>query len=188
MRLYSRLLGYRDDPRSRDGQEVLWQFAESILPRKNPGLFNQALIELGGTVCTPRTPACDDCPVVMQCAAFRDGLQAEIPQAARRPELTDLIDVCAVIQHKGNYLLAKRRPEERWAGLWDFPRLTVSESTGTRTSKTPPAESLTVWSGELADHLRAEFGLVVELSGPVTRLRHSITRYRVQLIGFAGDV
>lgn len=84
LRLYSRLLGYDGDPRSKKGQSILWGFAESILPRTKPGRLNQALMELGGSVCLPREPHCESCPVQQHCRAFRDGTQATIPRTNRR--------------------------------------------------------------------------------------------------------
>ena len=88
LRLYCRLLGYDGDPRSTAGQRLLWEFAERILPRSHAGRFNQALMELGGTLCTPSEPDCETCPVRSCCTAFAQGRQAEIPVRARRPEVT----------------------------------------------------------------------------------------------------
>src|SRR5690606_10067608 len=63
LRLYCRLMGYEGDPRSTAGQRQLWSFAEKILPRKSPGEFNQALMDLGATLCMPVNPNCEACPV-----------------------------------------------------------------------------------------------------------------------------
>ncbi len=63
LRVFSRLLGYRGDPTQSRGQQLLWDFSASVLPAKEIGLFNQALMELGSEVCTPRSPLCDRCPV-----------------------------------------------------------------------------------------------------------------------------
>ncbi|RPI90021.1 MAG: A/G-specific adenine glycosylase, partial [Planctomycetaceae bacterium] len=82
LRLYCRLLGYEDDPRSATGQRLLWSFAEQVLPPKNPGEINQALMELGATVCTPVAPGCEECPLAELCVARARGLQVKIPRPA----------------------------------------------------------------------------------------------------------
>src|SRR5690606_38777472 len=79
-RLYCRLLGYRGDPKSTAGQRLLWSFAESLVPRRQAGRFNQALMELGSTLCTPVAPNCEVCPVNRCCRAFAEKAQGEIPQ------------------------------------------------------------------------------------------------------------
>ena len=64
VRLLSRLLAYDQNPMRAAGQRLLWTFAEQLLPRQNVGTLNQALMELGSEICTPRTPKCDECPLV----------------------------------------------------------------------------------------------------------------------------
>jgi A/G-specific adenine glycosylase len=85
LRLYCRLTGYAGDPRSAAGQRLLWEFAERVLPRRSPGRFNHALMELGATHCTPAEPDCPRCPVRSCCRAFAEGSQASIPRPASRP-------------------------------------------------------------------------------------------------------
>ncbi|MCX7417971.1 MAG: A/G-specific adenine glycosylase [Planctomycetia bacterium] len=126
LRLYSRLLGYRDDPRSTVGQRLLWSFAEKLVPSKGAGEFNQALTDLGAIVCTPTEPRCGDCPVASCCRALAEQAQAEIPQAAKRPEITELSEASIAIESKGRFLLIRRPEGARWAGLWDFPRFELS--------------------------------------------------------------
>ena len=81
-RLLSRLLAYAGDPSSREGQQRLWAFAETLLPRRRAGDFNQALMELGSILCTPRHPACLSVPsppfVPLRSAACR---RRSAPQA-----------------------------------------------------------------------------------------------------------
>ena len=128
LRLYSRLLGYRDDPRSTAGQRLLWSFAEKLVPTKAAGEFNQALTDLGATVCTPTDPRCDDCPVAACCRALADRSQADIPRPARRPEITAVQEASIAIESNGNFLLIRRPEGTRWAGLWDFPRFDIGVS------------------------------------------------------------
>ena len=141
LRLYSRLLGYRDDPRSTVGQRWLWSFAEKLVPTKGAGEFNQALTDLGATVCTPIEPRCDDCPVASCCRALAEQAQAEIPQAARRPEITELHEASIAIESNGCFLLIRRPTGARWAGLWDFPRFELPPLRSHRAPRDEPVAS-----------------------------------------------
>jgi A/G-specific adenine glycosylase len=166
LRLHARLLGYGGDPRSGDGQKLLWTFAERVLPRRSPGQFNQALMELGARVCTPVAPRCDACPVRRCCRAATEGLQDRIPRPAVRPKITEVNEAYVAVQHRGRYLLRQRGPEERWAGLWDFPRYEVAS---------PGVE-------RLAAMARESLGIDVQIVRQLAELRHGVTRYRIRLV------
>ena len=122
IRLLSRLIAYRDDPLKAAGQRVLWGVAADVLPRKNVARFNQALMELGSLVCTPTQPNCDVCPLAGVCAAYAADLQGSIPRPKAKKKYTELREAAIVIRRNGRVLMRECGPEERWAGLWDFPR------------------------------------------------------------------
>ncbi len=83
LRLLARLLAFREDPLGGSGQRLLWHFAEDLLPQRDSGAFNQALMELGSMVCTPRQPRCEACPVAELCPTRLQGLQEVIPRPRR---------------------------------------------------------------------------------------------------------
>ncbi len=169
LRLYCRLLGFRDDPRSTGGQRTLWALAEKLVPLKQPGEFNQALMDLGAIVCTPKEPQCHECPVATCCRAFGLGAQAVIPQPTRRPEVTEVSEAFVALESAGHFLLIRRPEGVRWAGLWDFPRFELDDVS----SKRQPAK---------LERLVAEtFGLQVEVCEQLAQLKHSVTRYRITL-------
>jgi A/G-specific adenine glycosylase len=167
LRLYSRLLGLENDPRSAAGQKLLWDFAGLWPAGKNPGEVNQALMELGATLCTPQSPSCEECPLAAVCQARRLGRQAEIPPPARRPEITDLAEVAVVVQQGEQYLLMQRLPGERWAGLWDFLRFDEREAA----------------DEGLPAYLRRRFGVETAGHAQFLQLTHGVTRYRIALRG-----
>ena len=78
-RVLCRIYGVAQNPKAPAVQRMLWQYAESLLPTKSVGDFNQALMELGALVCTPTAPDCEKCPLRANCAAKRSGLQERIP-------------------------------------------------------------------------------------------------------------
>lgn len=169
LRLYARLLGYAGDPRSSEGQRLLWSFAERILPRKAPGQLNQALMELGSTVCTPRDPACDRCPVREFCRAFQDGTQSVIPRPKSRVAVTQVTEVSIAVFDDSRVLLRKRTENERWAGLWDFVRFEID------------AVSPTIDLDHLTQSVLERTGLSIEIDSHLTEMKHAVTRYQITL-------
>ncbi|MEW4527817.1 A/G-specific adenine glycosylase [Maioricimonas sp. JC845] len=181
LRLYSRLLGYDGDPRSSEGQKLLWRFAEAVLPKANPGRFNQALMELGSTVCTPAAPDCPSCPLRTVCRAFAENRQEEIPRPKPRPKITPVVEASIAVRRGDTYLLRQRRAEERWAGLWDFPRFELGEDQPGHLDRSDEA-LVPVLHQNLQGPLKELTGIAAEVTAVVTELRHSVTRYRIRLI------
>ena len=106
IRVYSRLLGYRSDPRSTAGQRELWQFAEAILPKSRVGAFNQAMMELGSEVCVPKRPDCASCPLMASCRAREHGWQDQIPiPPQRKTKYEDVTEVAVVVRRRGRVLI-----------------------------------------------------------------------------------
>lgn len=168
LRLYCRLLGYRGDPRSSAGQKTLWSFAERLLPRTGAGRTNQALMELGATVCTAESPACDRCPARALCVAAARGLQDEIPLRAKRPDTTAVTEFAVAVRRDERFLLLKRPLGERWAGLWDFVRFASADES-------------------LSHHLRKNLGVDAAIGAHLATIRHSVTRYRITLVCYLAD-
>jgi A/G-specific adenine glycosylase len=170
VRVFSRLAAFRGDPHDRAGQEFLWAFAAELVPTVEPGLFNQALMELGALVCTPREPKCDACPVAGLCPTNRLGLQREIPRAKAKPKFEVVREAALVVFHRdGRRLLVVQRGEGgRWAGMWDFPRFTLDGDEGTTVA-------------DLARHLQAAVGLDVVVGEPCHTLKYGVTRFRITL-------
>ncbi|MCO6459663.1 MAG: A/G-specific adenine glycosylase [Pirellulaceae bacterium] len=170
IRLFSRLLGSSLNPASAAGQRLLWALAEHILPRRSVGQFNQALMELGSEVCTPRQPACTRCPLMTLCAACRLGRQEELPVSARPLRYEARHEAAVIARRRGRVLLRQCGPGEWWTGLWDFPRFQLPELAGPELA------------GELSARMLELTGLRI-LPGPaVATLRHQVTRYRITLV------
>ena len=100
----------------------LRELAASLVDPERPGDFNQALMELGATICTPRAPACNDCPVEMHCLARARGTIALRPAPRKRAAIPsfDLVTVVA-IDTRGRVLLRRRAATGLLAGMWEFP-------------------------------------------------------------------
>jgi len=119
-RVLSRLTNERGDIGSRRIRNRLWEFAGRLLDRKRPGDFNQAIMELGATVCLPREPQCPVCPVAGRCEALERGTQNEVPRKARRAAILRIQKTLLIIQ-KGGKLLLWKRTSSPMAGFWELP-------------------------------------------------------------------
>ncbi len=170
IRLLSRLSAYREDPRRGAGQKHLWKLAENLLPRKQSGLFNQALMELGSAVCVPRNPDCRRCPARDVCQANQMGLVEEIPALAKKTNYEEVQEVAVVMLRGGKVLLRQCGTGERWEGLWDFPRFEMPPSTNGNL-----AESV---SGRVLEST----GLTVGTGAVWHKIKYGVTRFRIQLV------
>ncbi len=121
MRVLTRLLALPDDIATAATRTMLWTLAEHLVPGAGAGTYNQAIMELGATVCLPRNPLCSRCPVQGLCQARRQNLQSKLPvkTAARQPHRSQCMAV--VIEAAGKLLLLKRPPGGLWSSLWEFP-------------------------------------------------------------------
>ncbi len=127
-RVLARLFGIALDVKSREGQAVLWETARRLVPTKRPGRFNQALMELGATVCTPRSPSCAVCPLEGACVARREGRTAELPVVARARPTRQMRLVAAVLRTEAGVVLAKRPPGSLFGGLWEPPMIEAAST------------------------------------------------------------
>ncbi|MCX5684905.1 MAG: A/G-specific adenine glycosylase, partial [Planctomycetota bacterium] len=102
-------------------QAKLWKAAETLLAPSAPGDWNQAVMELGATVCLPRGPRCIRCPVRRHCRAAAKGLQNRIPAKRKRKPIPHIEVGAGIIWRRGRILLCKRKADAMLGGLWEFP-------------------------------------------------------------------
>ncbi len=95
--------------------------AEYLLVRENARDFNQALMELGALICTPKTPQCPRCPLGAHCKALAAGTVVERPVPGKKKKLIDITMACGIIRHKGKVYIQQRLPQDVWGSLWEFP-------------------------------------------------------------------
>jgi A/G-specific adenine glycosylase len=126
-RVLARWFGVRGDPRSSAVQARLWELATGLVHGRAPGDWNQALMELGATLCTPRRPDCVRCPVGSECAARRDSAVEAIPGRTRRPATQRVRRAALVVERRSRVLLLRRDSGELLRGLWEFPAIDARE-------------------------------------------------------------
>jgi A/G-specific adenine glycosylase len=154
-RVLSRLLLVRNG-RSAAGRRRLWSAAAALVAGESatPGDLNQALMELGATVCLPRRPACVRCPVARRCAARAAGLETTVPPPPRRRRPVEVRSAVALVSRGGRFLLIRRRDGSLMQGLWELPA---------------------AGPGGSADGLR------LHLEKPLTTVRHAVTYRRLRI-------
>lgn len=202
MRVLTRLFALAGDPRTGTTQGRLWELAGQLVDRAarlppapplpfgsqrlgNCSMLNQALMELGATVCTPQKPQCEQCPLRRFCAARKLGRAAQFPELAPRKPATVLRMAAFVVEHQGRRLLRQRPEGVLNAHLWELPN-----------AEWKPGEPLEKAFGEalLCDKgfSSQEFVSTATPGGKdhslvLTKLgaiRHSITRYRICVEAF----
>jgi len=147
--------------------ETFGQVASELIPSRRPGIFNQAMMELGAMVCRPSNPLCSTCPLMKNCRAFQTQQMGRYPQRVRtKPVPTHHIAV-GVVYKKDRVLITRRRPEGLLGGLWEFP--------GGKIGKKETAEQACV------REIKEEVNLHIKIDSAVTRVKHAYTHFKVVL-------
>ena len=137
LRVLSRLVAERGDIKAQSVRNGLGALAEALLDRECPGDFNQALMELGATICTPQRPLCRECPIRLDCQGRQQGLENQLPLKSVRPTASRH-ELHLLVVEKGDKILLRQRTAEskRLAGFWELPErelvpgATVHDSVG----------------------------------------------------------
>ncbi len=95
--------------------------AQGLIDPQKPGDFNQALMDLGSGVCTPRNPRCEDCPLRSRCASYKDATQADYPKKISVKTTTNRYLNFLVIQNQSEVIVRRRGANDIWPNLWEFP-------------------------------------------------------------------
>jgi A/G-specific adenine glycosylase len=174
IRVLGRLFAIKRDPRQPRVRAELWSLAEALLPKGHAGEFNEALMELGATICTPRAPKCDVCPIAKFCEANQRGLQDRLPIKSKRKPLPHYDVTAAVIRRNGRVLIAQRPLGGRLGGLWEFPG-----------GKQERGETLPQC---LRREIKEELGLRIKVGRLITTVEHAYTHFKITLHAFECEV
>ena len=120
-RVLSRIFAVSGDPRQTETESLLWSLSESLVPTGHASAFNQGLMDLGSTICTPRDPRCPECPLGSLCKGKASGNPEQYPSKMTRKAIPHIVAVAALIRKGGRVLLRQRPPRGLLGGLWEFP-------------------------------------------------------------------
>jgi A/G-specific adenine glycosylase len=170
-RVLARVFAIREDVSRSAVQRKLEALAADLLPAGQAGTFNEALMELGAIVCTPRAPRCGHCPLRELCQAYTTGEQETLPVKRPRKQ-TPHYDVAAAVtlDQDGHVLVAQRNADDMLGGLWEFPG-----------GKREDGETLPEC---LAREMREELDVEVKVGELLTVVKHAYTHFRITLHAF----
>jgi A/G-specific adenine glycosylase len=169
-RVLARYFNVDEDARSTAGERRLWELAAQHLPQGRAGAYNQALMDLGAMVCTPRSPDCSACPLNSTCEANLLGIQEHRPVLLPKPPIPHYTVTAAVITREDRVLIACRPPQGLLGGLWEFPG-----------GKQQDGEDL---PSCLQREIREELGADIGVGAQLGVYQHAYTHFRVTLHAF----
>jgi A/G-specific adenine glycosylase len=169
-RVYARVFNVAVPADSPAGEKILWALAEKHLPKGQAGDYNQAVMDLGATLCLPRNPACLRCPIRDLCKARALGLQEQRPVLKPKTEIPHFTVTAAILRRDGKILLAKRPSKGLLGGMWEFPG-----------GKVEQGESLEAC---LAREIREELGAEIRVGEAFGIYQHAYSHFRITLHAF----
>lgn len=178
-RVLCRYFGIQQDPRRETVETRLWRHAQRLLPEKDADLYTHAIMDLGATLCTPKSPDCPVCPVREDCVACRKAIQTRLPTRSPRKPIPHFNHVAVAILQPGKAgkaatVLIRRRPERGlWGGLWELPAARVD-----------PEEGDFARAARLM--LRNDLACRVTHLRPLCVIQHAFTHFKMTLHVFVG--
>lgn len=164
-RVLSRLFAISAPPKK--SEKILWDYSASLIPKGHAGSFNQALMELGATLCTPKKPLCLQCPVKNHCKGYRLGEPERFPTRVVKKRIPHIEAVAAVIQKDGKVLLQQRPAKGFLGGLWEFPNWPID-------GKKDVMEYLRL-------KVKSDFGLKVKCKAPLGAFKQTYSHFKLTL-------
>jgi A/G-specific adenine glycosylase len=171
-RVYARLFNIDTPVKERQSQEYISKIAEHLLPKGQARAYNQALMDFGGLVCTPKNPHCNECPITASCRALHMGTVRIRPVVGEKRNIITQHKVAGLIQWGRKIFIQQRKATDIWGGLWEFPGGQVTEG---EVGYEGNASLL------VAEKILADIGLSVALVKPVTRITHQYTHHKIIL-------
>ncbi|MBI4872645.1 MAG: A/G-specific adenine glycosylase [Candidatus Riflebacteria bacterium] len=186
-RVLCRVEAFAGDDRTPSNRAALQELADRLLVPEAPGDFNQAMMELGATVCLPTGPACPSCPLARVCRARRHGPPEQYPRRAPRRKSVAVDWTVLLAIRRGRVLLVRSATPGLYAGMWELPWVEgVPGALACRDEHGGP--HVPGSAAGLASALAAKYGLSLGEARPLAALRHAVTVRRIRLHAVEGTV
>jgi A/G-specific adenine glycosylase len=166
-RVFCRLFGVEGAPGDRARDKALWEWAALMVKGDRPGDFNQAVMELGATLCKPESPLCLLCPARAFCEAHRQGKTHELPPPKMRAQRKPLALAVGVFWKRGRVLLARRKESGLWGGLWELPSVEIAP---------------TLQAEEIRARLEKALGKGVKVGAAMGEVKRTLTHRDLKLL------
>jgi A/G-specific adenine glycosylase len=155
---------------SPSGKKEFWRFARELLPAGSAGEYNQAIMDLGATICIPKSPKCSACPISLICESNRLKIQDQRPVMLEKAPIPHYLVSAAVIVENGKVLISRRPSKGLLGGMWEFPG-----------GKVEKEES---FQQALEREILEELGCTVSVGKELGIYKHAYTHFRVTLHAF----
>jgi A/G-specific adenine glycosylase len=173
-RVLARLFDVETPADSVAGLKQLWKLAEENLPPGKAGDYNQAMMDLGASLCLPRNPQCQICPLRTNCKARKVGTQQVRPVLKQKPAIPHFVVTAAVIIRRGKVLLAQRPADKLLGGMWEFP--------GGKVEKGETLEAC------LRREILEELGTTIRVGKSLGVYKHAYTHFRITVHAFCCEL
>ncbi|MFQ3609303.1 MAG: A/G-specific adenine glycosylase [Chloroherpetonaceae bacterium] len=170
LRVFARLYAIREDIRQPATKSKIDELATLNLPKGLAGEFNEAVMELGATLCTPKNPKCSACPLNQDCSAFQQNAVSSYPFKSPKPKIPHKEIAIGIVQRDDKVLIALRPPDGLLGNLWEFPG-----------GKREAHESLEECCKR---EVEEETGLRVEVGERIAVVKHTYTHFKITLHAF----
>jgi len=127
IRVLSRIFGIQTPFDITEGKKKFQKLAQELLDKKNPAEYNQAIMEFGALQCVPKSPKCNDCPIVDDCIAFNTNTVSLLPVKSKKLKVKSRF-LHFLVVNKNNEVLIRKRNSGIWQGLYEFPFLEFDEN------------------------------------------------------------
>ncbi len=174
MRVFSRILKIEEDIARQRTKKLFEGYVRELISKEDPSSFNQAIMDLGATICTPKSPACMFCPVQEYCRAFAEGIQEELPIKKKAKKQKTIAYVVLLIENEnGEFIIEKRSENGLLASLWQFPMVPIEE----------------IGMGHLENWVYSEYGLRINLNQQLGKLKHVFSHliWKLEIFGASTD-
>jgi A/G-specific adenine glycosylase len=164
-RVLSRLFAVSGNPVRSKTEGLLWQVAESLIPKGLSNPFNQALMDLGSVICIPRDPLCSRCPLNYLCKGYLSGRPESYPPRTIKKTIPHIAAASAVIEKDKMVFLNKRPPRGLLGGLWEFPNWKSENETRLR----------------LRNYVKKNMGIKVKVNESIGTFRQTFSHFKLTL-------
>lgn len=170
IRVLTRLFDIHDDVTQTPTKKHLWALAELLLAKGHAGDYNQAIMELGATICTPKNPTCATCPLTKHCSAYQAGTHETLPVKAKKKPRPHHTLGAGIVWHKNKVLITQRPQNGLLGGLWEFPAGTQQDN-----------ESLheTCIRG-----IKEAVGITIQIQDRFRTVKHAFTHFSITIHAF----
>ena len=166
-RVLARLFQMNEPVNSSNALKSFKKHAYKLLLTSEPGMFNQAMMELGAIICKPTQPACINCPVRKSCLSFKKDTTNKYPKRLASKPVPEYHIAAAIVRKNGRLLITRRKPEGLLGGLWEFPGGKVNDN------ETPEHACIR--------EIKEEVNLKIKVDNHLTHIRHAYTHFKIKM-------